>query len=261
MKSNTTTVSVLLGTALFAAAGIAEDVFVTVEHVQGESGLVYASGCCVPDFFLPGEAYVQTGNCGTTSAGACVQLRSMGIWLYPVPETPAGGELLTIRFEGDRYANSGLYGSGVLLIEFASDEYLSSAFLYQVLNSPDQQVNVTWPSATGFSFGIPKEPLQSNSQESFIALVAYKPGSTLTYIDNNPGEAPILEFRFDVEEKDPCPQDIDGNGVVDGGDLSAILGFWGLTVDPPGSGADLTGDGRVTGGDLAEVLSYWGPCP
>ena len=222
----------LFCTSLIAAASTAEDVVVTMEHVSGESGLVYASQCCVPDFFLPGDGYVQTSNCGTTSSGACAQLRSMGVWLYSFPETPPGGELLSIVLKGDRYASSGLFGTGVLLIEFVSDDYLSSASLYQVLNSPDQQVNITWPSVTDFSFGIPKEPFEANPQQSFIALVAYKPSSTITYIDNNSGNAPVLEFRFDVEVVDLCPEDIDGNESVDGGDLSIVLGSWGLDVDP-----------------------------
>ena len=260
MKFSSLTAVSLVASSFFMATAIAEDVIVTVEHVQGESGLVYASECCVPDFFLPGEGYIQTSNCGTTSAGACVQLRAMGIWLYEYPEKPDGGELLSITFSGDRFASSGLFGAGVLLIEFAQDDFLSSAFLYQVLNSPDQQVNMTWPSLPGFNFAIPKGPFEANPQQSYIALVAYKPGTTLTYLDNNAGVAPVLEFRYDVEVIDLCPQDIDGNGSVDGGDLSVVLGFWGQPVDPPGSGADLNGDGRVTGADLTEILSFWGPC-
>ena len=260
MKISSFTAVGLLASSLLGAAGLAEDFIVTVEHVQGESGLVYASGCCVPDFFLPGEGYVQTSNCGTTSAGACVQYRSMGIWLYPYPETPSDAELISIKFSGDRFASTGLFGTGVILIEFAQDDFLSSAFLFQVLNSPDQDVNVTWPSLPGFDFGIPKAPFEANPQQSYIAVVAYKPGTTLTYFDNNAGAAPVLEFRYDIEVIDLCPADIDENGRVDGGDLSIILGFWGQSVEPPGSGADLNGDGLVTGADLTEVLSFWGPC-
>ena len=261
MKFSSLTAVSLVASSFFMATAIAEDVIVTVDHVQGESGLVYASECCVPDFFLPGEGYIQTSNCGTTSAGACVQLRAMGIWLYEYPEKPEGGELLSITFSGDRFASSGLFGAGVLLIEFAQDDFLSSAFLYQALNSPDQQVNMTWPSTPGFNFGVPKAPFEANPQQSYIAVVAYKPGTTLTYLDNNAGVAPVLNFRYDVEVVEPCPQDIDGNGTVDGGDLSVVLGFWGQPVDPPGSGADLNGDGLVTGADLTEILSFWGPCP
>ncbi len=57
-----------------------------------------------------------------------------------------------------------------------------------------------------------------------------------------------------------CIPDITGNGTVDGIDLAAVLGAWGVG----GQGefdADLTGDGLVNGADLAAVLSAWGPCP
>jgi hypothetical protein len=54
----------------------------------------------------------------------------------------------------------------------------------------------------------------------------------------------------------PCrvAADIDCNGAVDGGDLSAVLGNWGAGSGP----ADLTGDGQVDGADLAALLSSWG---
>lgn len=57
----------------------------------------------------------------------------------------------------------------------------------------------------------------------------------------------------------PCPADLNGDGVVNGADLAAMLGAWG-----PCSGscpADITGDGTVGGADLAALLGAWGPCP
>lgn len=54
----------------------------------------------------------------------------------------------------------------------------------------------------------------------------------------------------------PCPADVNGDGVVDGVDISAILNQFG----GPGS-ADLNNDGIVDGVDLALVLNGFGPCP
>jgi hypothetical protein len=52
-----------------------------------------------------------------------------------------------------------------------------------------------------------------------------------------------------------CPADLDGDGVVAGSDLAALLGQWG------GAGtADLTGDGLVDADDLAVLLGAWGSC-
>ena len=57
--------------------------------------------------------------------------------------------------------------------------------------------------------------------------------------------------------KNPCPADLNGNGGVDGGDVTIVLGDWGLTDSP----ADLNGDGVVGGADLTIVLASWGVCP
>jgi hypothetical protein len=56
-----------------------------------------------------------------------------------------------------------------------------------------------------------------------------------------------------VEE---CLGDFDLNGIVDGADLSTLLGAWG-TID---SSIDLTGDGPIDGADLTVLLGAWGGC-
>ena len=59
---------------------------------------------------------------------------------------------------------------------------------------------------------------------------------------------------------DPCVGDIDGNGVVDGADLTTLLGLWGPCGDPANCPGDLTGDGVIDGADLTSLLGQWGPC-
>lgn len=59
-----------------------------------------------------------------------------------------------------------------------------------------------------------------------------------------------------VSESDPCPADLDGDGRVDGVDLSLLLGAW-MTDD---ADADLDGNGEVSGADLAIILGSWGIC-
>ncbi|MGA0174714.1 MAG: hypothetical protein ACO3NL_13880, partial [Phycisphaerales bacterium] len=49
------------------------------------------------------------------------------------------------------------------------------------------------------------------------------------------------------------PGDLNGDGVVNGADLSILLSGWGL----PGP-ADLDGNGTVGGSDLAILLGSWG---
>jgi hypothetical protein len=47
--------------------------------------------------------------------------------------------------------------------------------------------------------------------------------------------------------------DLDGDGVVNGGDLSILLSDWGAS----GAG-DIDGDGVIGAADLAILLSNWG---
>jgi hypothetical protein len=55
-----------------------------------------------------------------------------------------------------------------------------------------------------------------------------------------------------------CPGDLNGDGVVNGADIGAILAFWG--PNPVFAAADITRDGQVNGADLGALLSTWGPC-
>jgi len=53
-----------------------------------------------------------------------------------------------------------------------------------------------------------------------------------------------------------CAADFDQSGIVDGGDLGALLGTWGSSS----AVHDLNLDGIVNGADLGALLGVWGPC-
>jgi len=58
-----------------------------------------------------------------------------------------------------------------------------------------------------------------------------------------------------------CPGDTNGDGLVNGADLSVLLAQFGLAVTP-GTGADFNGDGLVNGADLSVLLARFGlGCP
>ncbi len=63
------------------------------------------------------------------------------------------------------------------------------------------------------------------------------------------GDGAIGDGIVQVEHQTP---DLDGNGVVDGGDLGLLVANW----DQPGRG-DLNGDGIVTGADLGLLIAAW----
>ena len=76
--------------------------------------------------------------------------------------------------------------------------------------------------------------------------------------NNSVTEAGLDDFTVSKQicEENDCPADINGDNVVNGTDLTIILGEWG-TNDPAG---DLNGSGNVDGADLTILLSSWGPC-
>jgi murein tripeptide amidase MpaA len=75
--------------------------------------------------------------------------------------------------------------------------------------------------------------------------------------DGSVVEAAVDDVRIEVSDCAPgIPGDLDGDGTVDGMDLSTLLGNWGLCGPP--CPADLNGDGRVDGVDLSTMLGNWG---
>ena len=54
---------------------------------------------------------------------------------------------------------------------------------------------------------------------------------------------------------DPCPWDINNDGITDGADLTLVLASWGLCQ---GCVADVSQDGIVNGLDVALVIGNWG---
>ncbi len=56
-----------------------------------------------------------------------------------------------------------------------------------------------------------------------------------------------------------CPQDTNGDGVINVTDLLAVIGAWGAC--PPPCPPDVNNDGNVNVTDLLAVISAWGACP
>lgn len=79
-------------------------------------------------------------------------------------------------------------------------------------------------------------------------------GSTIVGVALNIATGDYRGFRIRIQR--PCRPDLNGDGLVDAGDLAELLAAWG-TAD---ARVDLDGDGTVTAADLSICLAAWGPC-
>ncbi|MBU3728239.1 MAG: hypothetical protein FGM37_03185 [Phycisphaerales bacterium] len=63
-----------------------------------------------------------------------------------------------------------------------------------------------------------------------------------------------------IGEDNSCPADLDGDGLVEGPDLSFLLAAW-ETVNSPANFIRTAESPGVDGADLAVLLAAWGVCP
>lgn len=86
-----------------------------------------------------------------------------------------------------------------------------------------------------------------------VAFTTLQPGMFFGFTD--------FDLRLDnisITRTVGPPADLDGDGLVNGADLAALLAAWGPCPPKGGCPADLDGDGSVDGADLAALLSAWG---
>lgn len=95
--------------------------------------------------------------------------------------------------------------------------------------------------------------------------VYFDPAYTVTqggivFGTDSAGEGCTGAVRSGEGAPNPCPEDLDGDGVVGLGDLGRLLSAFGTFADMPGydRAADLDSDGTVGLGDLARLLAAYG---
>ena len=72
-----------------------------------------------------------------------------------------------------------------------------------------------------------------------------------------PGTITITGVGIDDGSGGDCPGDTNGDGVIDGADLGALLAAWGGCA---GCAADINEDGQVNGADMGLMLAAFGKC-
>jgi hypothetical protein len=91
-----------------------------------------------------------------------------------------------------------------------------------------------------------------------LAQFVVEEGETISGSVNLQLYGGVQVFDQYFESPDPCPPDVNGDGIVNVLDLLAVLAAWG---PGPGCPEDVNGDEIVNVLDLLEILAAWGPCP
>jgi hypothetical protein len=148
-----------------------------------------------------------------------------------VPNGPSTGPFVVRAEVFDDYANDRGF------------EEKSVALVYAVDGGKPVSVPMAWSGFSLYRGLIPALP--ACSEVTYFVRATDR--------RDNVGTGPVREFT--VEGSCSVVGDLDGNGVVNAGDLAALLAAWGGKGGP----ADLDGDGTVGASDLAILLAAWTP--
>ena len=180
---------------------------------------------------------------------------SMGYELvrFDVPDVDLGPD-------GVSFFVGGVMGepsSSALMIDFAPPHYFGVSWIVgrSTPIDPDDL------AAEAVEFAL----IEASFPGNYVVRAVSDPG--LGYVDCNENGVPDA---CDIDSGDSgdtndngvpdeceCVGDLDGDGVVDAGDLAAVLGAWGPCG---GCVEDLDGSGVVDSSDLALILVAWGGC-
>jgi len=190
-------------------------------------------------------AFNTTGGTGSTVPGWDVNPWSSTTLNFFNPTAPTGGVYMRLTSGGapasgvSNLAGGTIIGSASTWSSGGAQTTGPGAFVF---NSSNNLVGFRFNNeATGtLHYGWMRISLSGTLQGQPRRVVEYayesQPGASITA-----GELP------------PCRADLDGNGLVGGGDLAVLLGEWG----DPCCGADLNGDGLVNAADITVLLGEW----
>jgi hypothetical protein len=221
-----------------------------------DSGRLYADytfgDCCTLDAWDSEPNTIWTDNCGTMG-GYCSDGRDVANWMFQIPQRPEGAELAEVRLKV--YRQTGSAGNASLRLRGSDSSGLGIYSAQQAYFYPDQSQDVYFSSGVLQTIVLPLSYFVEPDLDPYLIVALYR--SSVLSFNNSGNYAPKLEFIFDVETGPPCDGDINEDGVVDGSDLSQVLGYWGSSS----ALHDLDGNGVVNGADLTIVLGNWGDCP
>ena len=241
-------------TSMFAVSAAMAD-YQFIELQASSSTSLNATGCCSMSYMgSSNPSSISMQNCQSVYM-SCIQSKRAAVWQFDLTQIPDDATLISARFKGTR-PYSDMQGSGFLSMAFDTGP-LNSGVCMSLWNGGDWQTSLNWPYGTDFSLTITSGLNLQFDQASTMSLMGYAGTTSQVTVVNSGSERPVLALTIEVPDAAPCDGDINDDQVVDGSDISMILGYWGH--DDPAY--DLDGSGLVDGADLAVILGWWGVCP
>lgn len=225
---------------------------VTIYPVQ--SGLVSDGSCCGPYIYSnnTAPALVLTG-CFNSTYG-CHFRKDYGAWRWDVSGSlPADAHIQSAYLRWNHTYDCFTYRTDIWID--ATSNSLTSDYLSGM---PADQIIIDyeyWSSVVTIS--VDATIITDALAEGFVSVkIGNDQGADGCDYINEGASAPRLIITYQDPET-PCPGDLTGDRIVDGSDISMVLGYWGQ--DNPAY--DIDGNGLIDGADLAIVLGWWGVCP
>ncbi|MCH2145370.1 MAG: hypothetical protein MK082_09530 [Phycisphaerales bacterium] len=268
-----------------AVAGAGSPYVEVASLSTGESTRVFV---CELPMTTPNSIAIATENDGSEGVvGAVGEMGSMTVWDLPTGDTlfthftVGDGDMVSIAFApGCTYVGGGGEGEEAA---FDADNATLSVFALpgsgEVTGQRVYHGELEQNIAEKIHFTASEEQLLvSGRTDSTLSVTAIDWREETTapvqiVLDNGDTEA-VNDFAFSVQEMvwatagtngvmafvpetgSECPEDLDGNGVIDGGDLAQLLGEW----QGSNAASDFDGNGIVDGADLSALLAAWGAC-
>ena len=246
--------SLVVGVTLVFTSLVTAD-YQVIELQASSSASLNATGCCSMSYMgSSNPSSLSMKNCQSVYM-SCVTSKRAAVWQFDLTQIPDDATLISARFKGTR-PYSDMQGSGFLAMAFDTGP-LNSSVCMSLWNGGDWQTSLNWPYGTDFSLTITSGLNVQFDQASTMSLMGYAGTTSQVTVVNSGNERPVLALTIEVPDAAPCDGDINDDQVVDGSDVSMILGYWGH--DDPAY--DLDGSGLVDGADLAVILGWWGVCP
>jgi hypothetical protein len=241
----------LAGATYRSPLGAPENVYTALSANVVEDVLLaedFSSG--LPSDWSASGLWQATNACAVS--GACEDQ-----WMYY-------GQTSTCNY--DVGTSSGVLSSSPISIPSLSDgESATMSFCYNLITENHPSYDIAEFSINGGPWTrMSESPAWTTYTEDVSgyagqSIVLQWRFNTVDGIQNNFRGWQVTDVNVTVMAADcpDCQGDLNGDGVVDGGDLLMLLAAWG---EAPGHPADFNGDGVVDGGDLLILLAAWGPC-